>query len=120
MPDAAAEVRREGWLREQSPEAYTLQLFSGKEANVMAYLRRHALGDQVALFAPADAAERLTVAYGLYPTRAAALQAGQELAARLPDLKPWARSLREIQAIISLPQSGAVAAPMPSPPQPNQ
>lgn len=120
VPDAAAEVRREDWLREQPPEAYTLQLFSGKEANVMAYLRRHALGDQVALFAPADAAERLTVAYGLYPTRAAALQAGQELAARLPDLKPWARSLREIQAIISLPQSGAVAAPMPSPPQPNQ
>lgn len=116
----SGEIRREPWLREQSPEAYTLQLFSGKEANVMAYLKRHALGDQVALYSPADGAGRLTVTYGVYPDRAMALQAAQELAARLPDLKPWTRPLREIQLVISPPQGEAVSAPAPVPSQANQ
>lgn len=105
-------IRDEGWLLDQPPEAYTLQLFSGKEANVMAYLKRHGLQDQVALYHPRDDAEgRLTVVYGVYTDRAGAAQAGAELAARLPDLKPWLRPLRDIQTIISAPRPLPAPAP---------
>jgi septal ring-binding cell division protein DamX len=116
----SGEIRREPWLLEQSPEAYTLQLFSGKEANVMAYLKRHALSDRVALYQPADGVGRLTVTYGIYPTRAEAMQAGQALGAQLPDIKPWVRPLREIQAVLSPAQGAVTPAPDPFPPQANQ
>jgi type II secretory pathway predicted ATPase ExeA/septal ring-binding cell division protein DamX len=113
-------IRRESWLLEQSPEAYTLQLVSGKEANVMAYLERHALSDKVALYQPPDGAGRLTVTYGIYPGRAEAVQAAKDLAAQLPDLKPWARSLREIQTVISPGQGVEITAPVLLSPQNNQ
>jgi type II secretory pathway predicted ATPase ExeA/septal ring-binding cell division protein DamX len=103
---APGDLRHESWLLEQPPETYTLQLFTGQQANVLAYLKRHALADKVAVFHPADGSERLTVVYGIYPNASQALQAGKELAVQLPDVKPWARSLREIQAIIT-PQAPA-------------
>jgi len=117
---APGDLRREPWLLGQSAEAYTLQLFSGKEANVMAYIKRHALSDQVSLYQPPGGAGRLTVTYGIYPTRAEALQVAKELAARLPDIKPWARPLGEIQAVISSAPGAATPAPAPFPPQANQ
>ncbi|MCC6303231.1 MAG: AAA family ATPase [Gammaproteobacteria bacterium] len=105
-------VPDEAWLRAQPPEAYTLQLFSGKEANVRAYLKRHGLEGRVALYPPPEDAEgRLTVTYGVYADRAEAARAGAELVTRLPDLKPWARPLRDIQALLSDPR----AAPAPAP-----
>jgi septal ring-binding cell division protein DamX len=107
---APGEPRHEAWLLEQPPETYTLQLFTGQQANVLAYLKRHALTDKVAVFQPADNSERLTVVYGTYPNASQALQAGKELAAQLPDVKPWARSLREIQAVIT-PQTPADSPP---------
>jgi general secretion pathway protein A len=93
--------RREAWLLEQPPETYTLQLFTGREANVLDYLKRHALMDKVALFHPADSSARPTVVYGSSPSGPQAMQAAKELAAQLPDIKPWARPLREIQTLIS-------------------
>jgi septal ring-binding cell division protein DamX len=120
VPTPPGDIRRESWLMEQSPESFTLQLFSGKEANVMDYLRRHALSDRVALYQPPDGVGRLTVTYGVYPTRAEAVQAGKALGARLPDIKPWARPLREIQAIISPVQGAVIPALAPLPPQANQ
>ncbi|MCC6207983.1 MAG: AAA family ATPase [Gammaproteobacteria bacterium] len=105
-------IQGEDWLLAQPPEAYTLQLFSGKEANVKAYLTRHGLQDSVALYhPPSDGEGRLTVTYGVYADRAEGARAGAELAARLPDLKPWLRPLRDIQSTLS----GARAAPAPAP-----
>lgn len=103
---APQEIRREPWLRGQSPDAYTLQLFAGKEANVLDYLGRHALKDKVALFqVDVGGDQRLAVAYGIYSSRSEALEAATGVAAQLPGVKPWARSLRDIQSVLS-PQPG--------------
>jgi septal ring-binding cell division protein DamX/type II secretory pathway predicted ATPase ExeA len=120
VPTPPGDIRRESWLLEQSPEVYTLQLFSGKEANVTAYLKRHSLSDQVALYQPTGGIGRLTVTYGIYSTRTEASQAAKDLATRLPDIKPWVRPLREIQAIITPAQGAVTPASAPFPPQANQ
>ncbi|MBK9131876.1 MAG: AAA family ATPase [Gammaproteobacteria bacterium] len=112
MPAPGGGTQGEDWLLAQPPDAYTLQLFTGKEANVKAYLKRHALQDRVALYQPrGDGEGRLTVTYGVYADRAEAARASAELGARLPDLKPWVRPLRDIQSAISGPR--AVTAPAP-------
>lgn len=108
---APGEIPREDWLLGQPPGLYTLQLVSGKEANVMAYIKRHGLQDKVALYQPPDGPGRLTVTYGVYTNRTEATQAAEELATRLPDLKPWIRPLSEVHAVIS--RSGPAAVPAP-------
>lgn len=112
MPAPGSGIQGEDWLLAQPPEAYTLQLFSGKDANVKAYLKRHGLQDGVALYQPrGDGEGRLTVTYGVYAGRAEATRASAELGARLPDLKPWVRPLRDIQSTISSPRGETTPAP---------
>lgn len=112
MPAPGGGIQGEDWLLAQPPEAYTLQLFSGKDANVKAYLKRHGLQDGVALYQPrGDGEGRLTVTYGVYAGRAEATRASAELGARLPDLKPWVRPLRDIQSTISSPRGETTPAP---------
>ncbi|MGE3481985.1 MAG: AAA family ATPase [Gammaproteobacteria bacterium] len=104
-------IPREDWLLGQPPGSYTLQLVSGKEANVMAYIKRHGLQDKVALYQPPDGPGRLTVTYGVYANRVDAVQAAEELATQLPDLEPWIRPLSEVHAVIS--RGGSAAIPTP-------
>ncbi len=103
-PPPAAEARPAGikdaaWLARQDPKAFTLQLVaSGREANILAFIARHKLGDKAAYFRTQRKGRPwYSLVYGLYPSRAEATAAIRKLPAELQKLKPWIRSLGEIQ-----------------------
>lgn len=91
LPESAS-----GWLQRQPADYYTLQLLASHQRdNLRAFIRRHNLGDNSAIFESRHNGQPwYAVAYGSFPDRAAAQQAAGDL----PDgIEPWIRRIGDIQ-----------------------
>ncbi|MGD9604150.1 MAG: AAA family ATPase [Gammaproteobacteria bacterium] len=89
-------------LFRQPDGAHTLQLFGVRErAAAERYRRARGIADQsVVLTGSLDGKPWYVVTYGLYPNRAAALRAMQQLPPSLRDTKPWARSVGSLRGVL--------------------
>jgi len=93
------EVRGEKWLRNQNPNAYTLQILGVHERiTLRKFLLQYEL-DDIAMFKTTHSGKSWYVlVYGVYPTRQQALAALETLPPSLrQDTKPWARSIASVQ-----------------------
>lgn len=102
-PGTATGERDARWLLAQPPGHFTLQLFASSEERARAFIERHGLAGESALFR-STAGERplYSVVYGIYPNRQAAVQAGREgPVAAIDGVEPWVRALRDIHAVIT-------------------
>jgi type II secretory pathway predicted ATPase ExeA len=103
-PAAAAEQvpRREAWLLAQAPDAWTVQVFASREERLLAFIEEHGLKAEAAVFRVRGGDPPLyALVWGVFPSRALADQAVAEDLARIPGIKPWVRSLRDVQAAIT-------------------
>ncbi|MCB1849590.1 MAG: AAA family ATPase [Gammaproteobacteria bacterium] len=96
-------IRRESWLLQQSPEAYTLQLIAvGNEQAIAGFIQRHHIAREAAYFRAVIKGRPLfALLYGLYPNRSAALEARSQLPKSLADGGAWPRSLSSVQQAIN-------------------
>lgn len=101
-PGPVSGPRDDAWLLAQSPEHYTLQLFASTEERARAFIAQHALEDETALYRSTVGERPLyAVVFGVFPTRQAAGQAGQQPpVATIRGVEPWIRTLRDVQQAI--------------------
>jgi DamX protein len=92
-------VRDASWLRTQKPDRYVLQLFASHEQPaVIKFIGEYRVGPEAAWFTTTHNGKPWhVVTYGLYSSREAANAAVPGLPAQLRILRPWARSLDNIQ-----------------------
>jgi DamX protein len=98
-------LKREPWLRKQNPASYTLQLVGLREESaVIAFVKRHKLEGQVAYFKGSHQGQPwFPVLYGVFPNRAAAVDARSQLPAALGGAGVWPRTFASIQKEIESP-----------------
>lgn len=100
-PDPAPVPRREAWLLEQAPDAWTVQLFASREERVLSLMAEHGLDAEAAVFrARAGDPPLYALIWGVFPSRAEATRAMEGELARITGLQPWVRSLADVQAAI--------------------
>jgi septal ring-binding cell division protein DamX len=100
--------RREGWLLAQAPDAWTVQLFASREERLLALIEEHQLEAEAAVFKVRGGDPPLyALVWGSFATRAEANQALEGDLARIPGIKPWVRSLGDIQAVIAAQGGGS-------------
>lgn len=93
--------RREAWLLEQAPDAWTVQLFASREERVLSLMAEHGLDAQAAVFrARAGDPPLYALVWGVFPSRAEATRAMEGDLARITGLQPWVRSLADVQTAI--------------------
>lgn len=93
--------RREDWLLTQAPDTWTVQLFASREERLLALIEEHGLGSGAAVFKAREGDPPLyALVWEIFPSRADASQAIEGDLARIPGIKPWVRSLGDIQAVI--------------------
>lgn len=95
-------LRREAWLLNQNPSAYTLQLVGVQEEEaVQRFLRSNQLTGPVAYFRSLrDGSAWFSVVYGIYPDRETAVAGRARLSASLRGAGVWPRSLASVQQAI--------------------
>ena len=96
------DIRREAWLLEQNPSAYTLQLIGVREENAAAgFIRSHELQGPVAYFrSQREGRAWFSVVYGVFPDREAAVAERTKLPSALREVGVWPRSLASVQQAI--------------------
>lgn len=93
--------RREAWLLEQAPDAWTVQLFASREERVLSLMAEHGLDADAAVFrARAGDPPLYALIWGVFPSRAEAIRAMEGDLARITGLQPWVRSLADVQTAI--------------------
>ncbi len=92
LPDSA-------WLRQQDPNAYTVQLMGSHELDsVRQFIQHHGLTGDLAVFkASRNNKDWFVLVQGVYPTRQAAEAAKAQLPPAVRATQPWARSLKSVQ-----------------------
>ncbi len=88
-----AGVHDTNWIRQQSPQHYTLQLFGTRtQAAAQAFIQQHHLQGDLAVFhTKKQGSDWFGVVMGSYPDQHAAQQASAKLPAVIQKAKPWAR-----------------------------
>ena len=94
--------RGSAWLSRRPPEDYTIQLFAtSSRPNVEAFLDGQQDRSRFAVFEQVQGGIRIhVVAYGSFPSRAAAETAALELPETIGDVAPWIRDFAGIQRAI--------------------
>jgi DamX protein len=97
--------RRNEWLLQQDPEAYTWQLLGVREeASLQAFIKQHGLQDKAAYFQTVRQGRPwFALLYGVYPDRSAAIAARSKLPPSLVKKDAWLRQLRAVQEEIRSP-----------------
>lgn len=87
------------WVREQSPDHYTLQLMALREQKTARqFIAMHELQGQAAYFPiRRDGRTLYVVVYGDYPDYAAATRAAKKLPANWGTPNPWVRGFKNLQ-----------------------
>lgn len=102
-----ASLKREAWLLQQNPKAYTLQLIAGQsEKALLAYLDEHGLKEKAAFYHYRRGGKPwFAIVYGFFPDRTQAERAIGRLPAELKKQSPWIRELSAIQEAIKAAQN---------------
>lgn len=104
-PAPAAAAKGKDWLMAREGARYTLQLLAMPNEKAIAFVDRHGIAGEVAVYRTRSGNRELTaVTYGVYEDRAAAERAAAEVASRL-GVTPWPRPFRAVQAAISAQQA---------------
>jgi len=99
--------RREAWLLAQAPHTWTVQLFASREERLLALIEEHRLESGAAVFRARSGDPALyALVWGLFSSREEANQAIEGDLAHIAGLKPWVRSMGDIQAAIASQESG--------------
>ncbi len=98
-PPVKPGIRREAWLLQQDPKAYTLQLVAlSEEAGIARFLERFSLPGQAAYFRTVrEGKPWFSLLYGIYPDHQAAVAARDRLPPELQRAGVWPRSLGSVQ-----------------------
>lgn len=101
--------RQADWIKSQSPNHYTVQLFgTHEEKNAVAFIQQHKLAGQAKYFASGHRGKTIySVIYGAYPDKAAAEAATRKLPATLRGIKPWIRRFADVQASVQVARPAA-------------
>jgi len=93
-------LKKNAWLLQQSPEAYSLQLAAvGDEAAIQRYITRHGISSQAFYVESRRKGHAwFSLLYGIYPGRAAANAALRRLPPVLRQAGAWPRPLGVVQA----------------------
>jgi DamX protein len=94
------------WLRKQPQDRYVIQLFgSHDQSAALKYAQRSDLAGHTAIYTTLRDQQTLyVVVYGLYASRAEAVSASSRLPAEVARLKPFPRSVGEVQRLMTTPQ----------------
>lgn len=97
------DIRQREWVLQQPPEYYTLQLVSVlKEQDIINFIRAHGIESESAYVAVmVNGVTHYNALYGVYQSYESALEAAAEIPDSLAGLKPWARSFRVLQGMLS-------------------
>ncbi len=95
-------IRREGWLREQDPNHYTVQLMgSSGEADIATFVRRYKLKGELAYFRGlSQGKDWYSLVAGVYPDFKSANRAAATLARKIPGSSPWVRRIGNIRILL--------------------
>ncbi|MBI3562387.1 MAG: SPOR domain-containing protein [Gammaproteobacteria bacterium] len=96
-------IQDESWIRAQSPQHFTLQLFgTSTRDNAAQFIKHHHLTKEVAIFKTRNKGKPwYSVISGAYPSEAAAHQASTRLPVALQQAKPWIRRFDSVQASLA-------------------
>lgn len=94
-----AAIKDAEWILKQNSRYYSFQMMgSWNRAELVAFVDRHRLKDNVAIFASMrDGKVWYALIYGLYPSRQAAINASNQWPAPLNGLPNWLRRLDSVQ-----------------------
>jgi len=92
-------IRGEDWLNAQAKQSYVLQLFGSHERRTAErFIDQHRLRDQAAIYNTVRDGRTLhIVVIGTYASKGAAQSAAARLSPALRALKPWPRTVAEVQ-----------------------
>jgi DamX protein len=95
----AGAIRGEDWLNAQAKQSYVLQLFGSHERRTAErFIDQHRLRDQAAIYNTVRDGRTLhIVVIGTYASKGAAQSAAARLSPALRALKPWPRTVAEVQ-----------------------
>lgn len=100
VPSAVTQHGDDWWLKQPAGQ-YAVQLLAMDETVVKAYIDRHVLADKVGTFWVLSGKQGLlAVASGPFKTQTEANEAALTWRQRLPDTKPWVRSVASIQQAV--------------------
>jgi DamX protein len=93
-----ANLKGEAWLRQQNPNAYTIQILGVHDRLILKkFLDKHS-NENLATFKTRHRnKDWYVVVYGVYPTRSQAKQALAKLPASLQENEPWLRPFASVQ-----------------------
>jgi TPR repeat protein len=96
-------MKREAWALSQSPDHYSLQIGSvTREDNMIKFLKNKGVSEQVAYIRVViKGVTRYNALYGVYESYEEATAAIESLPDSLSKVKPWVRSFRVIQQLLS-------------------
>lgn len=99
----AHDIRQKEWVLRQPPEYYTLQLVSVlKEQDIINFIRAHGIEKESAYVAVmVNGVTHYNALYGVYQSYESALETAAEMPDSLTGFKPWARSFRVLQGMLS-------------------
>ncbi len=103
QPDLARNIHREGWLLEQKPDYFTLQLVAGYQiSTVNNYLNQHKLpATELAYYHSINKGKDWhSLVFGIYPDYGSAKLAIDTLPPEVRQANPWIRRLKNIQTEI--------------------
>ncbi len=100
---ATTGVKRESWLRDQSPDYYTIQIGSVlNEDDLVSYLKRHNIENNYAYIqVDINGTTRYNAFYGIFGTYQDAQSAVNELPGEIQRSSPWIRNIRILQDMIN-------------------
>lgn len=99
VPSANLNLQGMEWVRAQAGDNYTLQLMAlAQEKAAIQFIESHRLQDKAAYFPAKRNGQTLyTIVYGVFPTRADAIQAARKLPVKWGVSNPWARSFKGLR-----------------------
>ena len=96
-------LRRAEWVMAQAPEHYTLQIGSvTREDDIVNFLRENGIENEAAYVQVViKEVTRYNALYGVYTSYSEATAAVEELPGKLRKVKPWVRSFKMIQQLLT-------------------
>ena len=98
------EIRQEGWILNQNPDLYTIQLLATVDRDLLVkFVDRNNLVDRVAFFHRYhNGGDWYSLIFGLYPSWSEAMKTLKDLPEYLTKASPWVIRINSVQDIITM------------------